>query len=379
MKDTFTIFTELVSIPSPSGSEANVAKYIKKYAKKLGLKTTIDNSGTKTKSNSGNLIIKLEGGATAILFVSHMDTVEKGGIAIKPIREDDRITSDGKTILGADNKAAIAASLASMPEIKRMKNRPTVFFVFSTREENGIMGVVHLKLGSRVDYTFVIDGNGEIGSFIEKAMGHFPFSLEIYGKEAHAATEPEKGRNAIKAAGLFLNNIKLGKDASGDTLNIGMINGGSNTNVIPGKVTLEGEVRSFSYKKMLKKVEEIERAAKRACSSTGCSFELIRKFNEGAMPFSAASDKNLINLAKSATKSIGLKFNLRQLHATFEGSILANRGYNVIGVGAGVKMPHSTQESVSLKDLDNLKKLIISIISTASKSKRDSLVMFWKA
>ena len=130
---------------------------------------------------------------------------------------------------------------------------------------------------------------------------------------------------------------------------------------------------------MLKKIEEVEKAARRACSSTGCSFKLVRKFDEGAMPFSASSDKDLMNLAKLATKSIGLKFNLRQLHATFEGSILANMGYNVIGVDAGVKMPHSTQESVSLKDLNNLKKLIISIVYTASKSKRNSLVMFWKA
>ena len=135
---TTTLFLDLVRIPSPSGEEKSIGIFIQRYLDGIGIKSRFDNAGRKNNSNSGNLIAKIPGTTiTTILFVAHMDTVEKGDRLVKPKLMNEIIVSNGDTILGADNKASIACILSSITEILSLQKRPTVIFIFSTREEAG--------------------------------------------------------------------------------------------------------------------------------------------------------------------------------------------------------------------------------------------------
>ncbi|MBC8499134.1 MAG: M20/M25/M40 family metallo-hydrolase, partial [Candidatus Atribacteria bacterium] len=131
-------FMELVKIDSISREERNLADFLIEKLENFGLEVTVDQAGEKAKSNSGNIIARFKGNikeATPIMFSAHMDTVVPGK-NIKPVYEGDKILSSGKTILGADDKAAIAALLEALRIIKE-DNIPCgdIEIVFSICEE----------------------------------------------------------------------------------------------------------------------------------------------------------------------------------------------------------------------------------------------------
>ena len=115
-------FTDLVRIDSESKNEIDVAIYIKNKLKKLGISYKIDSSKELTKSNHGNIIATLGKNKKypTILLSSHMDTVTNGK-SIKPIIKKNYITSDGRTILGADDKSGLAIILETLEVLKKSK------------------------------------------------------------------------------------------------------------------------------------------------------------------------------------------------------------------------------------------------------------------
>ncbi|MDE1860973.1 MAG: M20/M25/M40 family metallo-hydrolase [Candidatus Micrarchaeota archaeon] len=355
-------FCELVAIPSPSGQELETGRHIKKQLHRLGIRSNFDNSGSKNGSNSGNLIARINGSKhTKLMFIAHMDTVETGERRIKPLIRNGRITSDGKTILGADNKASVACLIEAMKEAISLKDRPDITCVFSTREEGGIMGAKFVDT-SGIDYVFVLDGSMRPGIFTNGSLGYLPFEVRIFGKAAHAAVNPDDGANAIKAAGIFISNLDLGKDKSGATINIGRMEGGSRINVVPDAATMHGEVRGFTRRDMEKKFEHIERELALACSSTKCRYEIIKKKDNFLEPFLAEDKDDIISLAKRSALAAGLEFGLKKLSATCEANVLKSRNASVLGINRGGSGPHSKAETISSSDLEQLKSLIVEII-----------------
>lgn len=359
-------FVQLVSIPSPSGQELAVAEYIKDYLAKAGIKSYFDDSGKLNDSNSGNLIAKIPGKGASIVFVAHIDTVEDGDEPIQPVVKGETILSDGKSILGVDNKAAVACLVEALKEIKKIKNHPAVTAVFSTREENGTMGVEYVSLNKEKDLIFVIDAALTSGAFVNKALGQIPFSIELYGKEAHAALAPEKGINAIMAASLIVSKTKLGKEGDGSTVNISRIRGGSVVNVIPKKAVISGEVRAYNYAEMHAKLAAIEKTVKSVCKKTGCTYKLVKKGKEGAPPLHVHPNKSIVALAKASSIAAGLKFELMSLSASGEANVLDSKGFTVLELCRGGKAPHSVGESITVGELSTLKKVIIEIVKNAN-------------
>ena len=354
-------FCELVAIPSPSGSELNVSKYIKNYLKGLGYAPYSDNAGKLNSSNTGNLIVKIGRGNPRLCFIAHMDTVEVGKPKIRPVVSKGVIRSDGTTILGADDKSAVASLLEAVKELSKEKELPTVLLVFSIREEEGVMGIRCLKIEKKIPFVFDVDGSDRVGGFINRALGNFDFELSIYGKEAHAAKNPEKGRNAIKTAGIIISKLKLGRMPNGSTINVGNIAGGTFPNVIPGYCKLIGEVRGFSLGAINKNFEKVREAAESACKMTGCRYKLVKM--NGVPPFyTPEANSAIIGVAKRACKAAGIKFMATTLYATIQGNILAEKEYNVLGMCKGGKLPHSKSESITIKELGQTKRLIMELV-----------------
>jgi tripeptide aminopeptidase len=358
-------FCELVQIPSPSGREKQVMKYIQNYLEKIGAKYYFDNAGKYTKGNTGNLISKIGAGKPKIMFVAHVDTVEDGKKKIKPVSRKGIIKSDGTTILGSDDKGAVAALLEAAKELAKTPNLPAIYCVFAVSEEAGEMGVKYLSLKENPEFVFDIDGSDTPGKFISKALGYLNFDLQIIGKEAHAASHPETGANAIKAAGIIISKLKLGRETTGATLNIGRISGGSAMNVIPGEALLQGELRGFTIQQMNSKIKEIEHVARAACKQTGCKHKLNKKNATFTPPFITQNNSKIITLAKKAAKKAGIKFSLKTLNATIQANLLAQQNYSVLGMTKGGQNPHSKKETITTKELEQTKKLIIEIVKNA--------------
>ncbi len=355
------MFCRLVSTPSPSGQEADVAKLIMHELSRRGVTAKQDGSKAFTNSNSGNVIATIPGGKRRLTFIAHMDTVEVGDRRIKPTVRGGVIRSDGSTILGADNKAGVAPLICALGEIVQMSKRPTVTGIFSTREEQGTMGVGYLPKGNNGDLVFVLDSEGDVGGFIHKALGSRLFDVEIIGKEAHAALNPEKGANAVKAAGLIITSLKLGRRSHSSILNIGMISGGRKRNIVPGSATLSCGARAFDEKTIRSAINEVDAAAKRACKATGCRYRIRMITDDGAPTFEVNPDSSVVKIARSAAKNLGLKFSISSRMATFEANILAAKGYRPLVMCHGGKLPHSTSEVLKVSDLAATKSMMVEL------------------
>ena len=105
-------FVELARIDSESFFEKDIQQFLAAKLKELGCKVQVDNAGKKYNTTAqGNVIGLLPGTikSASIVLSSHMDTVVPGK-GVKPVVKKDKITSDGTTVLGADDKAGIAPS-----------------------------------------------------------------------------------------------------------------------------------------------------------------------------------------------------------------------------------------------------------------------------
>jgi tripeptide aminopeptidase len=362
-KELVKLFCDLVKIPSPSGKEKEAMGYAKDYLDKLGIKHYTDSAGKSVGGNSGNLIAKIGIGKPKLMFVAHIDTVEDGKKAIKPIVSKGSIRSDGTTILGSDDKGGVAALLAAMKEIGLEKGLPAVLCVLSIQEERGVMGVNYLDLEDGIDFVFDVDGTGTPGRFINKALGTLSFEIRLYGKEAHAAANPEKGRNSIKAAGMIIAKLSLGRDSKWRALNLGTISGGTRDNVIPGYCLLTGMARAFDAAGIAQIMGQVRKAAKAACAATGCSYELVKK--DTNPPFHTKGTDKIVSLARKASKNAGLNFSLEKISATIQGNALSAKGYSVLGLSKGGKMQHSKEESIKIRELEQTKRLIVEIVKAA--------------
>lgn len=361
------LFIDLVKIPSPSGREKHVALEIKKRLDSYGIKTEADNSGKINNSDSGNIIAKVNGknSKKTLLFVAHMDTVEKGDKIITPIIKDGNITSDNKTILGVDDKGAVAALLVALEEIGRLEKHPGVYGIFTTREEAGKMGISCIKKIPGIDFVFNLDGQGPQGTFINKSLGQLVFKIEITGEAAHSAINPEKGKNAIAAAAHFIAHIKQGRGKNA-LVNIGTIHGGKGTNVISDKVEMDGEIRSYKKKTLESEYQKIKKQLEKSCRLFGCVNQ-IQTLREASVPvMKDSADGEMIEIVEKASKELNLPFTLSEGSFTSEANFLSEMGYKVLTVCRGGTNAHSNKESITVKELISYKNLIVQIVKNSS-------------
>lgn len=356
------LFLGLVSIPSPSGREKNVALEIKKRLDSYGINSSFDSVGKINNSDAGNLtaVIKGKRSNKTLLFVAHMDTVEKTDEHITPIVKNGNITSDGTTILGADDKGAVACLLEALGEIIKLEIHPTVYGIFTTREEVGKMGISCVRKIPSIDFVFNLDGQGPQGTFVYKSLGQIVFKIEVTGEAAHSAINPEKGKNAIAAAAHFIANTKQGRGKNA-LVNIGTINGGKGTNVISDKVEMEGEIRSFKKKNLEYKYKMLRNQLGKSCDLFSCIYK-IQILEDSSVPVMENSDdEKMVKIVKNASKVLGLPFFLAEGSFTSEGNFLSAKGYKVLTVCRGGTNAHSNKESITVQELENYKNLIINI------------------
>ena len=135
------LLIELIKIDSLSRRERDVAMRLKREMEDLGATVFIDDAGEKVGGNVGNVIAHFSGtalNAAPLLLSAHMDTVVPGeGIA--PIRDGDILRTNGRTVLGGDDKSGVAIICEALRVIK--ENRlpcSDVDVVFTICEEAGL-------------------------------------------------------------------------------------------------------------------------------------------------------------------------------------------------------------------------------------------------
>ena len=359
-------FVELVKIDSVSREEKKIADFLVKKLKDLGLEVIVDQVGEKVKSNSGNIIARLKGNkdkAIPIMFSAHMDTVVPGK-KINPLCDGEKIVSDGKTILGADDKAAIAALLEALYIIKEKNiSHGDIEIVFSICEEIGLHGAKNLDISSlNARIAFVLDAGGQVGKIITTAPSQNSLKIIIYGKSAHAGSNPEEGINAIQVAGFALSRMKLGRIDEETTTNIGIISGGKATNIIPDEVTLEGEVRSRKEEKLEKYTERLKKIAEDTAQEFKAKAEV--KINREYYCYNLSTDDQVVEIAMKAAKDMGLKPLLHPSGGGSDANVFNKKGFPSVDLAIGMEKVHTVDEYILVKNLKNTVKYVLSIINT---------------
>ena len=244
----------------------------------LGLEIDEDDTGAVTGSTIGNLLCRLPGrveGGTPIFLCAHLDTVPPQGPLEPVVGEDGIVRNAGGTILGADNKSAVAAMIEAARRIVG-EGRPHagVELLFTSKEEVGLIGAGAFDISKlEAELGFVYDQAAPIGDVIMGAPYQRSMLVRFHGRPAHSGMVPEEGRSAIAAASRAIADLRLGRIDEETTANVGLITGGSARNIIPEWCELEAEARSHDGRKLADLVQEMLDTFAFAASTAECTLE----------------------------------------------------------------------------------------------------------
>jgi glutamate carboxypeptidase len=198
-----------------------------------------------------SLLLSVRGGSRGgvrALVVAHLDTVYPVGTAAqRPMqREGDRIIGPGT----CDNKSGLLSglySMAALEDLGLLEPFDTLSMLCGGDEETDMRsssGFLHEVL-PECDVAFVLEAARENGDIVSARKTSAHFVLEVRGKEAHAGVEPWKGANAILAISQQIAALQaLNGMRPGVTVNVGVVHGGTLSNVVPGAARAEIDVRA---------------------------------------------------------------------------------------------------------------------------------------
>jgi tripeptide aminopeptidase len=199
---------------------------------------------------------------------------------------------------------------------------------------------------------------------IIKAPAQDSLNIKITGLAAHAGLNPEDGINAIKIAGEAIANIKVGRIDKETTANIGLIKGGSATNIIPDEVLIKAEARSHDEDKLQLQVRHMVQEFKKAAEKAGggVKVEIKRSYNK----VSVSRTAEIVNIAGLAAKQMGLKHVISASGGGSDASVIYSFGIPTIGLCIGMEQVHSKKEYISLKNLTLLSDYLVELVKTAN-------------
>ncbi|WP_173916215.1 M20/M25/M40 family metallo-hydrolase [Halobacillus sp. Marseille-Q1614] len=362
-------FLELVQIDSETKDEGNIAKVLTKKFEDLGLEVIEDDAKSKTEHGAGNLICSLKGnkeGIDTIYFTSHMDTVVPGK-GIKPSVKDGYVVTDGTTILGADDKAGIAAIFEAIRTLKEQNiEHGDLQFVITVGEESGLVGAKaldqeHLK----AKFGYAIDSDGQVGNIIVAAPTQAKIKAVVKGKTAHAGVAPEKGISAITLASKAIAKMPLGRIDDETTANIGRFEGGQQTNIVCDYVEIIAEARSLVTEKMEAQVEKMKKAFTETAEEMGGEVELdIQVMYPG---FKHQAGDQVVEIARAAAKNIGRESELLTSGGGSDANIIAGFGIPTVNLAVGYEEIHTTKERMPIEELEKAAELVTSIIQETAR------------
>ncbi|MCM3738795.1 M20/M25/M40 family metallo-hydrolase [Oceanobacillus luteolus] len=361
-------FLELVQVDSETKHEEEIARVLKQKFSALGVEVIEDDSIEKTGHGAGNLICTLRGtlpNVEPIYFTSHMDTVVPGK-NIKPVIEDGYIKSDGTTILGADDKAGLAAILEMIRLLKEEEiPHGDIQFIITVGEESGLVGAKALDPSLiKASYGYAIDSNGEVGDIIVAAPNQAKIFATIIGKTAHAGVEPEKGVSAITLAAKAISKMNLGRIDEETTANIGRFEGGKQTNIVADHVEILAEARSLSREKLDKQTAAMKEAFEKTAEELGGEARVeIKLMYPG---YKQKSGDQVVEVARRAAKAIGRESKLLKSGGGSDANIIAGFGIPTVNLAVGYEEIHTTDERIAIHDLVKITELITAIVKEST-------------
>jgi tripeptide aminopeptidase len=360
------LFLELAAIPSQPGEERAVADRVTEELRSLGLDVDEDDTGPSIDSTMGNVYARLEPTAegTPIFLCAHLDTVPPEG-PIEPVVEDGVVRNAAGTILGADNKAAVAAMIEGARRVLA-ENRPHagLELVFTAKEEVGLRGAYafdHTRLQAELGYVY--DQAAPIGEIVIGAPSAVGLEIAFHGRSAHAGMYPEEGRSAIAAAARAIADLRLGRIDEETTANVGTIEGGTARNIVPEHCSFKAEARSHDEAKLADLVREMEESFAFAGALAECEVET--RVDRSYRAYRFRKDDRAVQLAAIALERCGFTPSLALTGGGADANVFNERGIPCVTLANAMAEIHTPAEHIAVADLEAMVEVTLALLDAA--------------
>lgn len=369
------LLMDFLTVEGITGEEKAIGEAVAAALQKAGVEAAairFDNAHEKIPlpTQTGNLIVELPGtrAGDRLLFSSHLDTVALCA-GVKPMRQGDRIVTDGSTALGGDARTGCAV-IVTMVEtlLKHRLPHPPLTLLFTVREESGLHGARELDPkdlgGARM--CFNVD-NTDANILIIGAVGQENWQAEIKGKASHAGVAPEKGISATLVGSIALAEAHragwFGKVTTAEgagTSNVGVFGGkegtaaGDATNVVTDYAYISGEARShdaaFAGKIVAGYREAFMRAREAVKSPDGEMAEVNFESQQSYPSFTLDEKSPAVGYARRAVESLGMTPELILSNGGLDANWLVRHGVQTVTFGSGQAEVHTVNEYVNVPE-----------------------------
>jgi tripeptide aminopeptidase len=359
-------FVRLCEIASPTGEERAVADRLLTELRGLGVEVEEDDSARAARAGAGNLIARLPGERDRwVMLACHLDTVPHHG-AIEVVLDDGIFRSRGETILGADNKAAVTVLVELAARHAERPPPVGLELVFTVAEEDGLRGAKALDLDAlRSSFGFVLDHASPIGEVITAAPTYKRLAAEFEGIEAHSGIRPEDGRSAILAAAAAITRMRLGRLDAETTANIGVIAGGTASNVIPGHCRLEGEARSLDDERASETIGAMVDACTWAAGEHECDADV--QVSEIFRGYRLASSAPAVAAARAALERCGVEPREVATGGGSDANAFCAAGLECALLANGTEANHTPEERVAAERIVQMLAVCEALVEEAAR------------
>ncbi len=266
-----------------------------------------------------------------VLLLAHIDTVYPLGSWGEPWHIDNERAFGPGTY---DMKAGTVLALWALRALRSLRQQPAhaVDLLLTPDEEIHSEAarpfIEELATGARA--VLVLEApfmNGDL-KIARKGVGDY--RIEVYGKSAHQGLEPECGRNAVvSAAHLITELMKLQDAQKGTTLGPNVIHGGTVSNVVADRATLDVDLRVWE----LPEAERVDAALRAIQPLEGTRYEISGGINRPPMEPSDGTMK-LFERARKLANEIGFDVGMARVGGGSDGNFTSQLAPTIDGFGA---------------------------------------------
>jgi len=367
MPEVLELFMELAAIPSPPGEERAVADVVASYLRDCAVDVDEDDAGAKIGATAGNLYARLEPTVEGrpIFLCAHLDTVPPTG-RIEPVVDDEGVVRNAAgTILGADDKAAVAVMLeAARRVLAERRAHAGIELVFTPKEEVGLRGAAAFDESRLVArHGFVYDQAAPIGEIVLGAPHSQALNVTFHGRASHAGMFPEEGRNAIAAAARAIADLRLGQVDEQSTANVGVIHGGVASNIVAETCTFVAEARSHDERHLADLVQEMLDSISFAAEMGDCRVDVeSRKSYRG---YRFKRDDEVVRVAADALAQAGCEVRYGLSGGAADANIFNERGLPCVNLANGMIDIHTPDERIAVADLEAMVDVTLALVDAA--------------
>lgn len=353
-------FAALCRIKSPSWQEAACAQHVARQLRGMGVAVEDD--------EAGNLVARippLPAGGRSILLCAHLDTVP--AVAdVEPVLVEDGWENANPGILGADNKAAVAAIL----EVARrcaVEGAPVgLELVFTVAEEVGLQGAKRFDVSRlRSQFGYVFDHATPIGEIVVSSPTLYRIEAEFHGKAAHAGLRPEEGRSAILAAAYAASRMPHGRLDPQTTANLGYFEGGvESTNVVAERARLLAEVRSVDADRAEEVLASVIDALHDGASHGECDVDVITE--KQVVGYRQKPSSPAVAAAEAALRASGYEPRRIATGGASDANVFEAAGLPCVNIANGTEHNHEPTERVSVSALEGMLDVTFALLEEAA-------------